>query len=58
MTGGIPLYLSFERLVSDLYPRPLLALLGPEGEDVSQELAVDGGRRRRAPVEIQSGAEC
>ena len=51
-------YLSFKGLVSDLNPRPLLVVLFPEGEDVAQELSIDGGGWRRIPVNIQPGAEC
>ena len=58
--GTAPLspYLGFERFISDLYPGSLPAGLRPVGEDVAQELPVDGGGCRRVPVDIQPSAQC
>ena len=50
--------LGFKGFISDFYPGSLRPVLSPVGEDVAQELSIDGGGWRRIPVNIQSGAEC
>ena len=56
-TAPLSPYLGFERFISDLNPGSLPAGLRPVGEDVAQELPVDGGAGRRVPVYIQAGAQ-
>ena len=50
-------YLGFKRFIPDLNLRLILAVLCPDGEDVAQELPVDGGDRWRVPVHIQPRAQ-
>ena len=49
--------LGFEGFISDFYPGSLLPGLSPVGEDVAQELSIDGGAGRRVPVDIKASAE-
>ena len=49
--------LGFKGFISDFYPGSLRPVLSPVGEDVAQELSIDGGGGRRVPIHIKASAE-